>query len=1328
MGKWWQQPDRRWHLRVGLITLLVWTLVCPAALFAPREARAAYVDAPSTQLPPVPDASAHLAVGDLDGDGAPDVVVANHGQSRLLRNDGSGTLVDETATRLPTLDTVTTAVALGDVDGDGALDLLLADARGPNRLLRNDGSGTFVDETITRLPSQHQASLGLALGDVDGDTDLDLVVANWNSQNRLFLNDGSGVFTEGTAGRLPVESDPSVAVVVDDVDANGTRDLVVANHNAPSRLLLNNGLGVFTDVSATHLPASVGELLDATLADVDRDGDPDLLLAAGAAGLWLWLNTGSGVLTDVSATHLPVLDAFGLAVAVGDVDEDSTLDVVVAAAGQDRVLVNDGTGQFSDATASLLPVDTRRSVALALADADGDLDLDLLLATPGAANRMLLNVLTFPCLRLVASPAVVDLGNPVTLSINAFDEDGLMSATLTLTDPVGGETEVDLTGDLADGSATHLTTPTLTGTYTVTVNATDTGGTTHSRSVPYTVLPPDVSAPQVTVAVETPAPILVGQPVSLRVTATDDRGLVQTTLTVNGAAVPLASDGTATTVPTTTGPHAVVATASDAAGNTGTAASSFTVQADLEAPLVSVNVTPSPIPLTQAIAITVTATDNVAVTTQSLRVTGPAIPDGLDLALDDTSQAIYTPFHPGTYTLTATAWDPSGHTGTGTTSFEAWGVPDTTAPVVTLTVTPPTVALGGSVALRVTATDDVGVTTTTLEINDTPVSLDATGQATSTPPVLGDYTAMATAQDAFGNIGTDTVTFRAVDPAADTTPPLVSITTPADDAEVTAPTTIIGTVQDETLISYTLEVSPHDTNQFTTLATGTAEVFGGVLGTFDPTLLRNDLYDIRLTAHDINGLTSAALVVYQVTGDLKVGHFALTLEDLTIPVAGMPISIRRTYDSRDTTVGDFGVGWHLDIQTTKVRENRVPGTDWEQGKINTFTYCVQPVGHHYVAITLPDGQTETFDVTLNPSCQTLFPVQETTISFTARPGTSSTLEAVTDNVALVVGSPGVGVGTYAPVELISVDDAGHYDPTRYRLTTAEGFVFALDQTFGVQTVTDPNGNTLTFTANGILHSAGKSVIFSRDAQGRITTITDPAGNTIQYGYDAAGNLVSVTDREDHVTTYNYNNNHGLLLSQHADTALVLNVYDDDGRLLSTTNGAGRTITFGHNLDTRQEVVTDTDGSITVVEYDAQGHIVRTTDPLGGVTTHTYDDDGHQTSTTNALGHTTTRTFDARGNTLTETDALGHTIRFTYDNANRVLTRIDPNGHTTTFTYDAAGNLLSRVNALGITEAMYIYDAQGNRQTVTDAIGRTITYTYDSAGQPTVVVDPLGNRR
>ncbi len=1196
-------------------------------IFRPQLAEARYIAASTEQFPQDNEMSFAFATGDVDGDGDADVLVANTGQSRLWLGDGQGTFSDVTDTHLPALTLTTRAAVMGDVDGDTDLDLILADVHGPNRLLLGDGSGQFALAPAGHLPAQSQVSMGLALGDVDRDGDLDLVVANRRSQHRLWLN---------------------------------------------------NGNGVFSDVTAAQLPGDISDSFDAELADVDADGDLDLLIAAGLTPLRLWLNNGSGAFAEVSETNLPALSAYGVRVTVGDVDDDTHPDLLLGAAGQDRVLLGDGSGTFNDATSAFMPVDTQRSFGTALVDADRDLDLDLLLATPSGNNRFLLNVLPNPRLRLAVSPEPPhEVGNLITLTIQAADEDGLATAVLTLTDPTGQAQDISLLPDLASGQALHTFTPTLTGDYQASVTVSDTLGNANSRQATIAVLPPDVTAPQVALALETALPILVGQTVTLRVTASDDRLLVQTTLAINGVSVPIASDGTATFVPTTVATYNAQAQATDAAGNVGQDAISFDVQADTLPPMVGLTIDPISVELTESVAITVSATDDVAVTSRTLRVVGPAFPADLDLTLDSAGQATYTPFQPGTYTFEAMAQDPSSNTGSATATMTATGTPDTDDPIVQVQVVPNPVGLGTSVNVTVDVSDASPIASTIVTIDDIIIPMDANGRGIYTPPELGTYTVMAVVRDVFGNTSSAQISFEVIDPGADTEFPVIEITSPAPDSELTAPTEIIGTAQDETLVNYILAYSPHGQDTFTTFAEGNTSVVDGVLGTLDTSLLINDLYDIRLRAEDSQGRIVQLTVVYQVTGSLKVGHFTITLEDLSIPVAGLPITITRTYDSRDKGQGDFGIGWRLGIQTTKVRENRVLGTSWQQVNAGSAgfvdDYCVEPVGDHYVSVTLPDGRVETFDflpmtpegvrndpIALPINCQFVLPVQFATSSFTPRPGTLSRLESTAANDLAIVGGEG-------PVDILSQGDIDPYDPSLYRLTTADGVIFELDQDFGVRSMIDANGNTLTFDNNGITHSAGKSVTFTRDAQDRITQITDPMGETIVYEYDANGDLVAVTDQTDLTTRYRYDSAHFLLeIEDPRGVPVARNLFDDNGRLLAIDDGDGNRINYNHDIEGRQETVQDRLGNTTLFVYDDNGNVLSKTNAQGYTTTLTYDDRDNMLSFTDALDNTTTHTYDDRDNLLTRTDPLGHITTFTYNDRRQILTRTDGNSHMTTF--------------------------------------------------------------
>ena len=121
---------------------------------------------------------------------------------------------------------------------------------GQNRLYLNDGTGTFVDATASRMPTDPDNTQAVACGDVDGDGDPDLVFGNFGTafQNRLYLNDGTGTFADVTAARMPMDTDLTAAVAYCDVDGDGDPDLVLGNRGQ-SRLYLNDGTGTFTDAA-----------------------------------------------------------------------------------------------------------------------------------------------------------------------------------------------------------------------------------------------------------------------------------------------------------------------------------------------------------------------------------------------------------------------------------------------------------------------------------------------------------------------------------------------------------------------------------------------------------------------------------------------------------------------------------------------------------------------------------------------------------------------------------------------------------------------------------------------------------------------------------------------------------------------------------------------------------------------------------------------------------------------------------------------------------------------------------------------------------------------
>ncbi len=248
---------------------------------------------------PVEGTTNGVVVGDLNGDGFPDILFANNGQDAVIVNDGTGNFVDETAERLPRSGDVTQDLELGDVDGDGDLDLVVAN-EGANALYINDGAGRFRDESATRIPRRDggEETREADFGDVDGDGDLDLLFANVaafvagaDPRNRLLINDGAGFFTDETSSRLPSASVSSFDGDLVDVDGDGDLDIVTANSDVDLsvgriadsryRAYLNNGSGVFSDASDEVFGAgATGTGLDLEFADFDGDGQPDFYLAS----------------------------------------------------------------------------------------------------------------------------------------------------------------------------------------------------------------------------------------------------------------------------------------------------------------------------------------------------------------------------------------------------------------------------------------------------------------------------------------------------------------------------------------------------------------------------------------------------------------------------------------------------------------------------------------------------------------------------------------------------------------------------------------------------------------------------------------------------------------------------------------------------------------------------------------------------------------------------------------------------------------------------------------------------------------------------------------
>ncbi|MEM7198746.1 MAG: VCBS repeat-containing protein [Planctomycetota bacterium] len=388
-----------------------------------------FIEAPLGRLPAATALNSRLTPFDADGDGDEDLLAwGGSPESRLWLNDGTGTFVDAAAAaRVPSFVGFPAGVTTADADGDGDLDLAVFVGGGVlrrERLLLNDGAGYFHDATATTFPQDEASTVALACVDVDADGDRDLVVGNFRNQNQLFLNDGAGNFAEVTTTHLPVDIDATFGLARCDVDRDGDSDLVVAN-KGQSKVYVNDGTGVFADETSARLPAAVHESVDVACGDVDGDGAADFVLANERQPSRLLLNDGTGVFDDVTTSRLPSVADDSNAVVLADVDGDGDLDLLLGNSNQNRLYQNDGTGHFVDVTATQLPIGAVNTSDLASLDFDEDGDLDLVLANLGQ-NMLLENNGLGQFFNVTAGRMPVLIDQSRTVIADDLDADGFV--------------------------------------------------------------------------------------------------------------------------------------------------------------------------------------------------------------------------------------------------------------------------------------------------------------------------------------------------------------------------------------------------------------------------------------------------------------------------------------------------------------------------------------------------------------------------------------------------------------------------------------------------------------------------------------------------------------------------------------------------------------------------------------------------------------------------------------------------------------------------------------------------------------------------------------
>jgi len=479
---------------VGGRTAVGLAVVCAvvAAGIAAGEAQAATPSFGNVVVTAVGHGPNQIAVADFNNDGRPDAVVAdgavNASTITVLIGNGAGSFARHDYGPFPLVYTPSgtpqiTSVATGDLNGDGNADIVFNTFQGEYEgVLLGNGDGTFQPvRTINIQPLDQAIPTAVAVGDMNGDGKPDLVITRTWPQGavQILPGNGDGTFTRGS--RIASGGQKPDGLTLADMNGDGNLDAVVANYDTNGNgqnvsVLFGDGRGGWAGsetYSVTNMQGgNIAIAHPVTVGDLNGDGYPDVSVGTTTGGSATVLyGSASGALTAASIDL-----RFGAApwdVAFADMNADDIPDVVTADRSTIYALTGTGGGSFGAATGRL-ELYPSTPTWLAVADFNGDGLPDVLVANPSAdtvsfvPNATVLD--STPPQLTVPSNLTVDADSPagaaVQYSVSAVDAvDGPVAATCSPESgtpfPIGTSTVTCSAADKAGNSATASFTVTV---------------------------------------------------------------------------------------------------------------------------------------------------------------------------------------------------------------------------------------------------------------------------------------------------------------------------------------------------------------------------------------------------------------------------------------------------------------------------------------------------------------------------------------------------------------------------------------------------------------------------------------------------------------------------------------------------------------------------------------------------------------------------------------------------------------------------------------------------------------------------------------------------
>lgn len=241
-------------------------------------------------------------------------------------------------------------VAFGDYDNDGDEDLYVSVKNGKNKLFQNIDGSHFINVAEFAGVDYEGSSRTSIWVDVNNDGFLDLYVGNFEENDVLYLNQGDGTFADETRFGRIYNPGKTFSVNAADVNQDGFIDIYVANFREENKLYINRGDGSFSNKIEESGAKSIVNAMGVAFFDYDKDNDPDLYLTHDGQPNILYKNVGGGRFVDVSAEAGVDFKGFGMGVDVGDVNKDGWLDLYITNLYENVLFLNKGDGTFTDAS------------------------------------------------------------------------------------------------------------------------------------------------------------------------------------------------------------------------------------------------------------------------------------------------------------------------------------------------------------------------------------------------------------------------------------------------------------------------------------------------------------------------------------------------------------------------------------------------------------------------------------------------------------------------------------------------------------------------------------------------------------------------------------------------------------------------------------------------------------------------------------------------------------------------------------------------------------------------------------------------------------------